>query len=1024
MLNMTKAEIQARSKELQAREGSLEFIQEQSRETLERLFGIPTDTTFTFNANDYGGFVNTFKAVFVEKNKAEIERERKEKEQKGDTTPIDPLKKTMRSVSHSRPDETAKLLEKVPEEYNVYVGRNTYTQRGRMGTDRLYNYRTAIVDIDAHEIPVEEANALARVCAYELKKEVDAGKFLDIEPTAITETGRGVQIVWSLTPTSGKQKGALTKYKTLATLLCSYIDCWLKERPIFGEFNIDDPVSQNAPGLIRFPSSVNIKAFEALGKDFARVIPYNPQEKHTHNADNLTRTLAQKLNMTDEDVRAVAEGFEAAEKRVKARGKEPKGSSGKSSRKGQEPLSEDVQKVFPQDVCKMDLSHLTPEEAVEFLESHMSCYEHIQRYSAVLKLLEEKFPEGVPVGLRDYALYILGNLLLKFTSISNMFTALNTVCAVRLKIPFTQSDIEALMSTSTRVYCKNGDRGYTISNQYICNILGLNIKSFPRIVDFRKQDRIRYFKRIQKQKIKSGKEAEAKALRAEGLTITEVAKRMNVSERTVYRWTRQQPETEKVEAEAAEQIEQPDFIPYCPYYDESYVPNPEDNILSVTDWLDVLHETDTILPSLNCINEADDLLNISSSFFPPHPDPEKCWNDELNNFAEQYDASYTPSVTDDDLNLTSSVYDEPCQETLFASPDAVSETSYDMFNIRVSVNGDKGNMEEYWNDLLKELEEYEDFMEMMEYEDALQEQVEFILANSEYFETACEDCESYFPTPEEEKEAEILFSNCPLYDIVSGTWVTLLTEDRQKQTPVVGNIEQPFVANSEDDIFNMSCRKFDRFPNPAAEWNDELNDFIEQREPSCGGVPSRDDILNFASCWTLESGEYVQPDAVNEQSDDILNICVTTTEPYICAEKYWDEITEDEAIRNEELAFMAANPEYFETARADDDYYQPTLEEQEEVAGFYSDCPVYDAASGTWVALPPESDEEQAVSETKKAERRVVAQQPVRTPCATRRLPCDDNRLFPKGTETTRTAKKNLILIHPLFLFLAKHIRS
>lgn len=762
-LNMTKAEIQARSRELQAREGSLEFIQKQSRETLERLFGIPTDTTFTFNANDYGGFVNTFKAVFVEKTKAEIERERKEKEQKGDTTPIDPLKKTMRSVSHSRPDETAKLLEKVPEEYNVYVGRNTYTQRGRMGTDRLYNYRTAIVDIDAHEIPVEEANALARVCAYELKKEIDAGEFLDIEPTAVTETGRGVQIIWSFTPMSGKQDGSLTKYKTLARLLCLYMERWLKERPIFGEFNIDSPVSQSTPGLIRLPGSVNIKAFEALGKDFARVVPYNPQEKRAHNVDQLAQALAKKLDMTVEDVQTLVNEIEPTEKQAKAQ-KRSSGKSPKGKGSGQESLTEDALNGIPLDICEMDFSHMTPQEAIKFLENHMSFYEHSQRYDTVVALLKEKYPEGVPIGLRDFTLYILGNLLLKFTSISAMFTLLNRVAAEELQIPFASSEIESLMSTSTRIYSKNGGRGYPFTNQYICNTLGLNIKSFPHIVDFRKRGLIRNFTRIQKQTIKNNKQAEAKALRAEGLTVKEVAKRMNVSTRTVYRWTQDNPAPQNVA------VEQPAVdIPYIPYVEHDYTPDPEDNILSFADCLNAPHETDPILPALDYINEdSDDILNLYSSFF--RPAPEECWNDELNDFLERRKPFYGAASMDDDLNVSTRTYEEFQQFVTPVNFNDIEDGADDVLNVCAQTIGSALFIEEDRDEIAKE-------------KTSCSEELTFTANAPKHFETTYESDDSYFPTPEQEAEAATLYYDYPIYDIASGIWVTPSSEDK-KQAPV------------------------------------------------------------------------------------------------------------------------------------------------------------------------------------------------------------------------------------------------
>ena len=872
-LNMTKAEIQARSRELQAREGSLEFIQKQSRETLERLFGIPTDTTFTFNANDYGGFVNTFKAVFVEKTKSEIERERKEKEQKGDTTPIDPLKKTMRSVSHSRPDETAKLLEKVPEEYNVYVGRNTYTQRGRMGTDRLYNYRTAIVDIDAHEIPVEEANALARVCAYELKKEIDAGEFLDIEPTAVTETGRGVQIIWSFTPMSGKQDGSLAKYKTLARLLCLYMERWLKERPIFGEFNIDSPVSQSAPGLIRLPGSVNVKAFEALGKDFARVVPYNPQEKRAHNVDQLAQALANKLDITVEGVQTLVNEMELAEKQAKAQKKAQKRGSGKSPKgkeSGRESLTEDALNGIPLDICEMDFSHMTPQEAIKFLETHMSFYEHSQRYNTVVSLLKEKYPEGVPIGLRDFTLYILGNLLLKFTSISAMFTLLNRVAAEELQIPFTSSEIESLMSTSIRIYSKNGGRGYPFTNQYICNTLGLNIKSFPHIVDFRKLGLIRSFTRIQKQTVKNNKQAEAKALRAEGLTIKEVAKRMDVSTRTIYRWTQDNPAPQNVAAE------QPIDIPYIPYVEHDHTSDPEDDILSFADWLNAPHKYDPILPSLDCINEADDILNLHSSFFRQSPDPEKDWNDELNDFLEQRGLSYVSSSIDDVLSLSSRMYVESDQViSSDVRPNNIKAESDEIFDVCAVIAGPLPYIEEYWDEIVQE--------------EANRSEKFVSAANvSKHFETTYEGDDSYFPTPEQEAEAEVLYADCPIYDVLSGTWVTL----------------QPKV----------------------------------------------------------------------------------------------------------------------------DDSYFPTPKQEAEAAALYADYPIYDAASGTWFTLSSEDEEQTPVDAATKStvqENRCVAEKRlVKASCVNKRSPNDNSRMFPKETITTRTAKKNIVSFHPLFLFMAKHIRS
>ncbi len=86
--------------------------------------------------------------------------------------------------------------------------------------------------------------------------------------------------------------------------------------------------------------------------------------------------------------------------------------------------------------------------------------------------------------MRDRTLFVLCNIALKFMPTSKMFRFILDANKKLFKVPLPEQEVRLYMKASTCIVNEDGSKGYKLSTDYICNLLGLDRSQFPRIIDY------------------------------------------------------------------------------------------------------------------------------------------------------------------------------------------------------------------------------------------------------------------------------------------------------------------------------------------------------------------------------------------------------------------------------------------------------------------------------------------------------------------------------------------------------------
>ncbi len=463
-----------------------------SVELIRRAYGCEKDC----NKDTYGGFINSY-AMFP-KN---LNKRRRDGKKDNFIVPD-----VLMSV---RADSPEQLIDIIPERRSVYLGRNPSMRRGGHSLKGLYSYRVVVVDCDAHQIPVSEANELARKAANTLTQEVNEGNFDGMEPIGINMTGRGVQILWSLNPLNAKFLDNQITYKKLSDALCQWMDAWLEKHPEFSALSVDRPVSKNAASLIRMPGSNNQMVLFELGEEKSHVEPHLPDKCVRHNGKSLLKTVVNHPYLCPAKV----------------------------DRQEQEEHST-YEKAKNTHVDLSNIENIKKEDGFEVPKTCSLSWEKFSlRFNSFLKAVKKTYPQGIEKGTRDYCMFVLYNLALKCMTkakAESIIIQLNQrLCAE----PLPDNLLLSYMSASNKQRNADGTTGYMMSNAYIRNVTGVT-KHFTS-VDFKESNKIRNAERAKRKQQKAKDKKTAYRMRKHGETLQIIADRLKRTARTIFNWCKE-----------------------------------------------------------------------------------------------------------------------------------------------------------------------------------------------------------------------------------------------------------------------------------------------------------------------------------------------------------------------------------------------------------------------------------------------------------------------------------------------------
>jgi len=495
-------------------------IARQSREVMARMFAMPTkkqkaeqDQSYR---NMYGGYVNAFSMRLPITSKVMDGKHR---------TVIENNHLVYKPIFESAESHCLPRAYRFARAYNirslastdsltlqddVYFSRNPGKKRGRHGFDNLYNYRNIVIDIDAHDIDIEQAVAIACMAARILKKEVDDHLFVNCEPNVILMTGRGLQVVWSIHPLDGRLESSREQYTKAAHLLCDFMTDWLAIHPELSALTVDRAASVNASGFVRMPGSYNVRVARVVGKNDALVEPFLPHYKTVHPVKGLIQTL-------EGSITPIVLSIDRSRKKKKSEG-----------------ISEEVKEVIREIEKRANAEKEKDKKGKEEsnIETDMSKSAHERRYDTTLKLLKKTHGNSIPVGMRDSAVFVLGTLALKFTTPEEVINKMETISNEMFERPFTRKDIENSLCSAIRR--SKAGKEYKMTNDYICNMLGF--EEFPRLLDFKRLYELRAKQKKQNAKKRTTMELLSLFLYNAGLTFAEIGEILGKTRQTVSKW--------------------------------------------------------------------------------------------------------------------------------------------------------------------------------------------------------------------------------------------------------------------------------------------------------------------------------------------------------------------------------------------------------------------------------------------------------------------------------------------------------
>ncbi len=414
------------------------------------------------------------------------------------TFAINPSATIPQKLKSQRWNSSIDLLRNVPDNANVYYTRNTTQKRFRHGNDILYNYRNIVMDIDAHDIPAFQSLNIATEAAVTIQKEVNNKKFKGLEPNVIIMTGRGLQVIWSIEPMRGANQKNEAIYMILAARLCNFMTKWLEEHPQFSQLELDIGASKKSSGLVRLPGSYNINAYTELRKEFSDETAKDLSLVRVYNPHRITKHLSDKLLESLADY-----------------------SDGESDVDNFNEFSD----IMP-----------TSDEGSVYNMTQLEC---IARYNSVYSLLDEKYgAKGIPKGMRDITVFVMGNLALKFMSERKALQKIACISDYFFQEPFTKKEIEQYLSTSMKIHNSDGLTGYKLTNKQIEKMLHFPSNSIPVFLDFEKIKRIRAEVKRKNAIKRAMLHMKALLLYDSGLTYEAVGDIMGKTRQTISKWVK------------------------------------------------------------------------------------------------------------------------------------------------------------------------------------------------------------------------------------------------------------------------------------------------------------------------------------------------------------------------------------------------------------------------------------------------------------------------------------------------------
>lgn len=178
---------------------------------------------------------------------------------------------------------------------DYYIMGNSVTGSRRL-SNHLFSLHNIVIDLDCHDFPLNAISELCNALVFRLNHDVwDA--YIP-PPTSLVQTGRGLQLWWSITGISGKFRDVYLDLVDFYTerISVALINCYFDDFSVFG---LDMASSKNVVGYYRLPTTFNTKAntfatFSPLGtrydlleldsarKDYAMAFP--KPEKPTHHS--------------------------------------------------------------------------------------------------------------------------------------------------------------------------------------------------------------------------------------------------------------------------------------------------------------------------------------------------------------------------------------------------------------------------------------------------------------------------------------------------------------------------------------------------------------------------------------------------------------------------------------------------------------------------------------------------------------------------------------------------------------------
>jgi len=529
----------------------------QARDTLARLFDLPKKpkdasgkpmkldwqeklTRHTI----YGGYINSFAFLVT-----------REGQGKNDGKPLWKKGRTYRYARVPKCRDLADLSGKLPEfcrdkngdhfdlrpigeNESLYITRNPATKQRQNGEKFVYSYRNIVLDISAHDIPVEEANRLARIAANRLKKDVDGGKFAGYEPNVILMTGRGIQVVWSIEPLDGRKQAYKNYYDQACRLLCNLMDKWLKAHAELEAFALCPQDARNGAGLMRMPGSYNVVVRRMMGEEFARVVAYNPRLKKVHKVTVLRDVLQQP-----ELIAAIPEAL-----RIEMANEMVAKSHKKTSRE------RDV-KIVPYSVNSAEINLVGDNDydfseynAKELLRSIITETEksftcvmtqavHRKRYENIVQLLKDTYyPNKISGEMRGRTMFVLCNLGYLNFGLQGLMGEMERQNKIMFDVPLTEEELQKALKASFKKF--ECGKYYRLSNDYICRFLQLNKAELPPCIDYQQQKTKRLEHKRTRAQEKSVRNMVALCLHNAGLTFETIGDLFGRTRQTVSYWTK------------------------------------------------------------------------------------------------------------------------------------------------------------------------------------------------------------------------------------------------------------------------------------------------------------------------------------------------------------------------------------------------------------------------------------------------------------------------------------------------------